>query len=257
MTTMAIDRFEDYLAGRVEPTTVRVYSHAVSSFLEWLGARTLTADRAQAYINGLHDLAPSTISVKAHAIENYFKYRKLELKLDTPKSAPNRRVEYLNAKQLRVLIDSLQTPLERALIIVLFDTAVRISELLNVERNDIDFDNRVITVRRKGGRIQEVNISQRALEALGDWLDQLAPDAKPFGHVTYQDAWRIITHAGKRAGIQLHPHMLRHSRAVQMLRSGAPLHIVQQHLGHLNIMTTANIYGMFTVSDLKEQIPAW
>jgi site-specific recombinase XerD len=68
----------------------------------------------------------------------------------------------------------------------------------------------------------------------------------------------MLKDLGKRANINnMHPHILRHSRAIAMLRGGAKPFVVQQHLGHKSITTTMNIYGMFMASDLKAEIPQW
>ncbi|KKK84212.1 hypothetical protein LCGC14_2785600, partial [marine sediment metagenome] len=150
------------------------------------------------------------------------------------------------------------TVLEETLIIVLFDTAVRISELLGTELSDINWTDKFISVIRKGGRREEVNISDKALEALSNWLDVRESDSKMvFMDLSYYNAWSILRAVGKRAGIKVHPHIFRHSRAIHMLMNGAELHTVKEHLGHANIATTINIYGRFKAVHLKELVPAW
>jgi len=106
--------------------------------------------------------------------------------------------------------------------------------------------------------MEEVNISSKGLAALEEWLDaRNSRSKKVFMGLSYYDAWVMIKAVGRRAGIPLHPHIFRHSRAVQMLMNGAELHTVQQHLGHKSITTTANLYGRFKAVHLKELVPAW
>ena len=135
---------------------------------------------------------------------------------------------------------------------------MRISELLNLELDDVDWGNGLISVTRKGGRKEEVNISDKALEALGIWIEARESDSKRvFMDITYYDAWTTIKKVGKRAGLKVHPHIFRHSRAVHMLMNGADIRVVKDHLGHKNIATTINIYGRFMAVHLKELVPAW
>ena len=126
--------------------------------------------------------------------------------------------------------------------------------------DDINWEGGLLSVISKGGKADFVNISSRGLEALRIWLDNRQIDTeKVFGSIEYYDAWRLLRNISKRGKfrIELRPHLLRHSRAIQMLRNGATIYAVQQHLRHRSISTTMNIYGRFKAGDLKEQIPKW
>jgi integrase/recombinase XerD len=250
--------FREYLTRKVQPGTVGAYVDAVSRWLSTLNGDEPTADRAQEYVDTLaKTLAPSTVNLRAHAIIKYFKSKGVLIELDCPTvryPAP----KYKSMQEVKRLIRACRTPLEETLIVVLFDSAVRISELLNLELSDINWEYGLISVIRKGGRREQVNVSIRAMTVLRKWLNSREMKSKRvFGDLNYNDAWRMIRRVGKRAKMKLSPHMLRHSRAIQMLMSGSPLHDVQQHLGHVNIATTANIYGRFTAMDLKKRIPQW
>ena len=79
---------------------------------------------------------------------------------------------------------------------------------------------------RKGGRKEDVNISSKALHALSEWLAAREyDDNRVFMGLSYLDAWRIIKKLGKRAGLNISPHTLRHSRAVQMIKDLSLIHI--------------------------------
>jgi integrase/recombinase XerD len=190
---------------------------------------------------------------------SYFKWQKLDVHLDCPSISMKRPI-YLKMPEVEIIIGACQNQLERTIVVMLFDTAVRISELLNIKLDDIDWDIKAITVVRKGGRITEVNVSDRALIELKKWLYIRKGDSKRvFLDMSYGDAWRMVKDIGKRTniGTGIHPHIFRHSRAVQMLRDGVPLNVVSQHLGHKHINTTADIYGQFITPDLREMIPPW
>jgi integrase/recombinase XerD len=257
--TKEIDQFREYLSRRVSPGTTALYLTALRSWFGTVDGGSATPKAAQEYIDSLskHGLSPNTVGIRAHAIMRFFRWRGNEIHLDCPTIRVG-EPKYVNMAQLNIIIRACGSQLERTLIIVLFDTAVRISELLNLEVDDIDYENGFITVTRKGGIREAVNISTKALDELSAWIKLRKSESKrAFMDIQYSDAHFMIKRIGKRAGVELTPHMLRHSRAVFMLLHGATLHDVMQHLGHSSINTTAAIYGKFKAVDTKKRIPSW
>ncbi len=253
-----LTEFRGYLEDRVSPGTVRVYIDALRHWFASLNGTNPSPKAAQAYVDTMAKRkSASTVGVRAHAIMRWFRWKSIQVRLDCPTIRLG-EIEYLTLPEINKVLDASTTVLEQTLITVLFDTAVRISELLNIELDDINWSNGLISVVRKGGRKEEVNISSKGIVALKEWLDARGSKSKKvFMGLSYYDAWTIIRVVGKRAGIPLHPHIFRHSRAIQMLMNGAELHTVQQHLGHKSITTTANLYGRFKAVHLKELVPAW
>ncbi len=253
-----LTQFKSYLVDRVSSGTVRVYMDALRHWFASLNGTNPSPKAAQAYIDTLAKMkSASTVGVRAHAIMRWFRWKDVQVRLDCPTIRMG-EIEYLTLPELDKVLAASTTVLERTLVTVLFDTAVRISELLNTELDDIDWNNGLISVVRKGGRKEEVNISDKGLAALEEWLDARSSKSKMvFMGLVYYEAWTTIKAIGRRAGIPLHPHIFRHSRAVQMLMNGAELHTVQQHLGHKSITTTANLYGRFKAVHLKRLVPAW
>jgi len=254
-----IIKFELYLTDRVSLNTTRVYIYALKQWFNTLNGSRVTSVAAQAYIDKLTKAgkSPSTVGLRAHAIMRFFKWKGKPITLDCPTIRIG-EPDYLVIEQIEKLLATSNTVLEDTLITVLFDTAVRVSELLNLELSDINWTGKFISVVRKGGRRAEVNISDKALVALGAWLDARESNSKRvFMDISYYDAWSILKATGKRAGIPVHPHIFRHSRAIFMLMNGAELYTVKEHLGHVNIATTANIYGRFKAVHLKELLPTW
>jgi integrase len=253
-----VKAFKEYLERRVRPGTVRAYIDALARWQEYLGSMAPSRELAQRYIDMLaNKLAPSTVSLRAHAIAKYFRFHGIHLDLDCP-SIAYPEPKYKSMKEIDLILMHCENPREKAVVIVLFDTAIRISELLNLKLDNIHWEIGTITVERKGGRKEDVNISDKAMAALREWLEVRDMNSDSiFGDMAYIDAWRMIKKIGKRSNMDLAPHMLRHSRAIQMLMNNSSLHDVQNHLGHVNIATTANIYGRFKALDLKERIPSW
>ncbi len=251
-------KFKDYLEDHVQPGTLKVYIYALGKWFDYLDGEGPTQAAAQRYVDLIAKAkSPSTTSLRAHTIMRYFRWKGKQVRLDCPTIRLG-EVEYLTMDQIDKVLGVCSNALEETLIVVLFDTAVRVSELLNLGLSDIDWSYKLISVVRKGGRKEQVNISDKGLKALEGWLDaRVSKSERVFMDLSYYEAWTIIRDVGKKAGMPLHPHIFRHSRAVQMLMNGADLHIVQQHLGHKSITTTANIYGRFKAIHLKELVPAW
>ncbi len=251
-------KFEDYLERRVRPGTVKVYSFALKCWFNTLNGNKPTQETAQQYVDMLAKTkSPSTVGVRAHAIMRWFKWKGTLISLDCPTIRMG-DPDYLTIKQVEELLATCKSVLERTIVTVLLDTATRINELLGLEVDKIDWEHGLIFVTGKGGREEAINISERGLTALNNWLDTHDQKSKKvFPGLSYIEAWFMVRRIGARVGLDIHPHIFRHTRAVQMLMSGATLHIVQQHLRHASITTTANIYGRFRALDLKEKVPTW
>jgi site-specific recombinase XerD len=254
-----LTEFNAYLEKHGSEGTRKLY---IDDLEHWLdndntNGKELTQADAQAYIDSLTRLSPSTIAINAHAIMKWFKWQGKPIQLELPKVRQS-DPEYLTVEEFSSALEKCIGQLEKTMLIVLFDSGVRIKELINLQLSDVNYVNKTIRVTRKGGKVDVVNVSDRALNELSNWIESRSfSSERIFGEMDYRAAWEIFRTIGFRIGKHLHPHMLRHSRAIQMLIAGAPMHIVQQHLGHANMATTANIYGKFTVGDLRKQIPDW
>lgn len=136
----------------------------------------------------------------------------------------------------------------RALIMVLYRTGLRIAEALDLRVKDIDFENGFVNVLRgKGGKRRTVGIDPSGLKAVREWLDvRVAPMGSPLFctrdgrrmHATYFRA--TLRRLGQAAEIdkRIHPHMFRHTFAAELAREGVPPHVIQAQLGHSNLNTT-------------------
>jgi integrase/recombinase XerD len=146
---------------------------------------------------------------------------------------------------------------DRAILETLYATGVRISELVGLDRRDLDFDGALLRVVGKGDKERVVPIGRSARGALEDYLARGRPELeRPVtrtrvagdpvllnargGRLTRQGCWKIVTTAGDRVGLtgRLSPHVLRHSCATHMLEHGADIRVVQELLGHASLSTT-------------------
>lgn len=159
---------------------------------------------------------------------------------------------------------------DRAILELLFSSGLRVSELINLNRDHVNLERREFMVRGKGQKDRPVFISDQATEAISDYLaerhDKLPalflnnsrnrPDADMKNderRLTSRSVERIVNKYVRLAGITKHvtPHTLRHSFATDLLMNGADLRSVQSMLGHSNISTT-QIYTHVTDPHLRE-----
>ena len=159
---------------------------------------------------------------------------------------------------------------DKAILELLFSSGLRVSELINLNRDHVNLDRREFMVRGKGRKDRPVFISKAAARAVADYLAE-RQDALPalflnnsrnqpsagtngdYRRLSSRSIQRIVDKYVRLAGITKHvtPHTLRHSFATDLLMNGADLRSVQSMLGHSDISTT-QIYTHVTDPHLKE-----
>ncbi len=159
---------------------------------------------------------------------------------------------------------------DRALLELLYAAGLRISEALNLDREDLSLDGAFVRVIGKGNKERLVPVGEIALEWLVRYLDDVRPAwlARRAGdpirggplfltsrgkRLGRQVAWTVVKRAARDAGLgdRVTPHTLRHSFATHLLEGGADLRIVQELLGHASISTT-QLYTHLSGERIKE-----
>lgn len=157
---------------------------------------------------------------------------------------------------------------DRAILESLYGAGMRISELVNLDLDDVDLDEGTVLIRSgKGGKSRRVPIGRAARAALGDYITTVrpqlaakspAPGAAIFlnsrgGRLSRQGCWKILRRYAEMAGLEnrVSPHTLRHSFATHMLDAGADIRVVQDLLGHASLATT-QVYTLVSDSKLRE-----
>ena len=188
----------------------------------------------------------------------------------------DRRIKFLLPEELERLFEAVDTSnivglRDRAILEVLFSTGLRVSELVSLNRDQVNLETGEFGVIGKGGRARVVFLSKRAkhwlkkyLEARDDpyiplFIRYSGPKPKESGlavdryRLSVRSVERLVDKYRKKAGIpfRIGPHVLRHSLATDLLSHGADLRSVQEILGHKNISTT-QIYTHVTNVRLKE-----
>ncbi|MDE5810547.1 MAG: site-specific tyrosine recombinase XerD [Muribaculaceae bacterium] len=262
------------------------YLFDIAKFLDFLKRenqmlRSVTDQSLQAFVADLHDLgiAPRSQARIISGLKSFFKYLKAEnyidedptLNLESPQTGRH-LPEVLTVEQIDMLIDEIDksTPEGRrnnAIIEVMYGCGLRVSELVNLEINKLNFDDGYIVVTGKGSKERIVPISDVAIELVNEYmteraqLDVVAGEENVLflnrrGHrLTRQMIFTIIKRLARQAGIkkEISPHTLRHSFATHLLEGGANLRAIQQMLGHESIATT-EIYLHLDTSNLRREI---
>ena len=262
--------------------TLEAYTRDLADFLAVLAAkgktaRTATPDHIRAYLAGLarKGLAPTSRARKLSAIRQFFRFllgeglrgddpcaaidsprlgrplpkilslAEVETLLETAKEASKTASEGSTRRRALRLYAALET---------LYATGLRVSELISLPRGVLTADDRVLTVKGKGGRERLVPLNDAAREALQAHLAAVGADEatrkgiSPWlfpsaggQHLTRQRFGQELKALALAAGIEparVSPHVLRHAFASHLLERGADLRTVQQLLGHADISTT-------------------
>jgi integrase/recombinase XerD len=146
---------------------------------------------------------------------------------------------------------------------LLYSSGLRVSELVSLKIEDINFEAGFLRVLGKGSKERVVPVNMRAIERMKRYINRQRPEIlnekrSPYLFVTRrgrpltrQRFWQVIKSLGRKKSIKLTPHTLRHSFATHLLEGGADLRSVQKMLGHSDISTT-QIYTKVTAERLKK-----
>jgi integrase/recombinase XerC len=285
MMIQQLDRFLKYLeieCGASEHT-MRAYQTDIREFLGFL-TRTgqsgdennsiqpamITRNAVQSYLSFLHahKKARTTSERKISSIRSFLKYLKREKIIPSnpaagiPLPRKHRKLPgFLTVNEAKQLLEKnnqstdLKTLRNMAIAELFYGTGIRVSELVNLELDDVDVSEMELRVLGKGRKERVVPITKKAAERIKQYLLQrrtILNDRAVIGsagplfvnlggtRITARSVHRIMKQTGIEAGLhkRVHPHELRHSYATHLLDAGADLRAIQELLGHANLTTT-------------------
>ena len=172
--------------------------------------------------------------------------------IDRPR-IKQQEIKYLKHNQVLRLIDSIEDPRGKLIVRTIYATGVRVSELCNMNVEDIDFDEHTIRIRGKGDKIRLVFIDEDSLADILKFIGNRIMGPLFIGQQGKHISSRAIQHIFKHyapAGIT--PHKIRHSYASELYKRSKNLKVVQENLGHSSIKTT-EIY-LHTDIDERRQV---
>jgi integrase/recombinase XerC len=170
----------------------------------------------------------------------------------SPKTLPQALSTDLAVKFVDIQGDSLLERRDRAIFELFYSSGLRLSELVNLDIDQLDFAEGTVTVTGKGNKTRIIPVGSHALQAINTWLEirtsiRITEPALKAMFITQQGKrltpraiqYRMKEWAIKQGvNINMHPHLLRHSFATHVLQSSQDLRAVQEMLGHANISTT-------------------
>lgn len=257
--------------------TIKNYKLDLTLFFDFLNKSNinylyLNKDNVIDYLKYLDkmNLKNSTISRRISTLRTFYNYLMNEglinsnifLNIRNPK-LEKRLPNYLNYTEMEELLESIDTStdegLKRRLLIEMFySTGCRVSEIINIKVNDIDFLNKKIRIMGKGSKERIVYYGDYAKKYLDKYLSKgLDKDYlfvnKHGDKYTVEEIELIVKDIMKHLSIKTHvtPHTLRHTFATHLLNNGADIRSVQELLGHSNLSTTG-IYTHVSSDRLKE-----
>jgi len=268
----SLQQFEDYLRHekRYSTHTLSGYKRDLAQFVAWLKKSSKTNDIVEAdsldvrqWVASLHrqGIGGTTLQRKLSSLRSFYQFlvRKQLLKnnpaidIRAPKSART-LPDTLDADTLTQLLDipgdSILAIRDRAIMELFYSSGLRLSELTNLDVEDVDLNEKVLRATGKGNKTRVLPVGSKAQEALIKWKKSRSILAKVDENALFvsQRGKRISTrsvqqrmnHWRKKQGLEqhIHPHKLRHSFASHILESSGDLRAVQEMLGHADISTT-------------------
>lgn len=272
-------KFGWWLAEEVLPDQLAdIDSETIRRFLAYLRIDPEGGRWGSDAPNASRPARPSTVDTYYRALRAFFNFAVREGLLEgtpfrklRPIRVPKDQVQPFAPEQVQALVDAAkrsdQPQRNTALVLVLVDTGVRVSELSGLTVGDVDPDTKEITVRGKGGKRRQVYLSATVRRALWRYVEhdrRGASDDEPLfvaqrgrrtdAGLTPNGVCRLFHRLGKAAGVRgvrCSPHTARHYYAVTMLRNGANLFELQQLMGHEDL-TVLRRYVMLAQADLAQ-----
>lgn len=253
--------------------TLSAYEKDIGEFLRYLEQQSIPVRKTLG--NHIMDyllmrrntLSIASVARKLAAIKSFYKFMVLDdvipespaQDIDSPKLALKLPV-VLSIKEVGELIDSAQSLRDRLLLELFYATGMRVSEMVNLKVEDVDFDDGWIRILGKGMKERFVPVGKNILKLLRKYIEEkrILPSGFLFSKsngkfITRESIWKIVKKYSLKAGIprKVAPHTLRHTFATHLLENGADLRTIQELLGHSNIDTT-QIYTHINRRNIKE-----
>ena len=281
-----LSEFQDYLLNvrRYSSNTVSSYSFDICDFTKFIRGlgkifKDIKVDDVKSWILDLTErqIGKRSIKRKMSSLKSFYAWMYLQKKVDSdpfeyvhsPK-ATHALPDFFSEKEIDTLLTANEKRTDKlkdrdqALLMLMFASGLRASEVVNLTFNQVDFDNRIMKVSGKGNKDRLVPFTNSAKESMLNYInglrkDLLKEDTKYIflnskgNKMTVRGLEYILDEIEAKTGLygKIHPHMLRHSFATKMLNRGVDLRTIQELLGHSSIETTS-IYTHVAYENMKE-----
>lgn len=240
--------------------TIKTYNYNLKKFLEFINKSKLNLNNkgVKCYLLS-QNLSVNSLRLQYASLRFFFS--EILKKPFTTQEVPIKKKEkqlpkVISKEKIRELINQADNLKHKIIIKLLYSSGLRLNELLNLKRSDIDFDRNIIHVKKGKGKKDRITIISDTLK-----LDLLKYYSKNIfkteyvlegrnGKYTKKSVQKVLDTLGRKINIKVHPHMLRHCFATHLLEQGTDIRHIQKLLGHNNLSTT-EIYTHVANTDLQ------
>ena len=265
-----LSKFLDFLLTNYQSKhTVNSYFMDVCQFIEYKKTYIVSEQDINTYILFLSKSkkSPLTIKRKLSALSVFYDFLKRSgiynfnlsgiVRPKSPKSLP----KFLDIDETIVFLEKINSLRDKAIISLLYSSALRVSELVNLNIEDINFSNKAIVITRKGNKQMSVPVSPKTIDILKNYIGDRFNGPiflNKSGHrLTTRSIENIVKKYARKSLLKdISPHTLRHSRATHLLNNGMDLRILQRFLGHSSILAT-QVYTHLSLQDLIKAYDAF
>jgi len=249
--------------------TLHTYAWWITKFSEFCGG-ALTKEcfekKTHEFIEYLkrEGYAPSTIRTAYAAIKMYAEGYGVNLRLTNLPPVEEKIPDYLEEEEVKKLIDGTLCLCSKAIIALLYDCALRVGELIELNVEDVDLKDRTIFVRgrEKSRSPQRLPMSEKTAEILERYIKEsglesgpLFPSSSSNGRITNYGVYCVVRSWGEYIlGKKVNPRMLRHTAAVVLRRRGVDMESIRDFLG-LKTDATTRRYARLVPTELKNIPP--
>ncbi len=249
--------------------TKKTYYYNVVKYLNWVKEKDLNIS-SKSFREYFLDLESkkydfNTLRLIKASIKFFFLNvirKELELKelnLIRPKNK-KQLPKVLSREEIKILLNSIKNNKHRLMIEFLYSTGVRLSELINFKRENLDLSNNIVYVKLgKGNKDRTSIISKKLSDDLirytlkTEFKTKYLFESNRAVKYSKKSIQEILKKSSSKLNKNITPHMLRHSFATHLLESGVDIRIIQKLLGHSNLETTS-IYTYVSNNDFKNII---
>ena len=249
--------------------TIKTYLSVVRNFLEFLKKESKIEDldtytlntfinknlifRFLAKMKSERNLDPNSLRLYTRAIVSFLKFLDMEelaKQIKAPK-VDKKLPKFITFDEYLLMVENAKSVRDKLIIEFLFHTGVRVSELVNIKKDDIIWDRGFVRVYGKGGKERLIPLPEFLLNELKEYIKTVKSDM--IFPISARQVERIVKNTAERAGLnkKVTPHILRHSLATHLLSKGVDIRYIQELLGHSSLSVT-QVYTHVVPQRLKE-----
>jgi len=241
--------------------TIKSYTYHVGRFLDFISKSRLNMsnDSIKRYLL-IQNIGINTSRLQYASISFFF--REILQKPFSFEQVPIKKKEkqlpkVISKEKVKQMIDLTENLKHKLIIKILYSSGLRLQELINLKRKEIDFERGILNVNKGKGKKDRITLISEnlKLDLLKYYSNNIFKTEYVFegrnGKYTKKSVQKVLENVGKKMEIKVTPHMLRHSFATHLLEQGTDIGHIQKLLGHSDLKTT-EIYTHVSTRDLSK-----